>query len=357
MPMTRESTLLRRFMAGLLTVVLCGLAVGARAQGSVESDRAALMALYNATGGPNWSDNTNWGTKAPLGEWLGVIIDVDGRVVGLTLIGNGLVGELPAELGDLTSLAHLSFASNSLTGPLPAEFGSLVSLKELALELNSFTGPLSILGELVNLERASLFGNSFTGPIPAALGDLANIEVLVLSQNRLTGPIPAALGNLANLTNLVLADNFLTGPIPAALGNLANLELLIFSNSDGTPPGLGNALTGQVPSSFGNLQNLRFLWIQGNRLEGALPSSLTNLSLEGMFGYSAGEPTLRFDSNAGLCAPADDAFQAWLESLPFGYTGDVCGTAVPAVPAVGLVLLALILAGGYARSRVPTPFV
>ena len=42
-----------RLVVSLLAVSLCGLAAIARAQGSVESDRAALLALYNATDGPN----------------------------------------------------------------------------------------------------------------------------------------------------------------------------------------------------------------------------------------------------------------------------------------------------------------
>jgi hypothetical protein len=33
------------------------------------SDRDALVALFNATDGPNWKDNTNWLTDAPLGDW------------------------------------------------------------------------------------------------------------------------------------------------------------------------------------------------------------------------------------------------------------------------------------------------
>ena len=38
----------------------------------MDSDRAALVALYEATDGPNWVDNGNWLTDAPLGEWYGV---------------------------------------------------------------------------------------------------------------------------------------------------------------------------------------------------------------------------------------------------------------------------------------------
>ncbi|MCY4030158.1 MAG: hypothetical protein OXH75_28090 [Acidobacteria bacterium] len=37
----------------------------AAAQGSVVSDRAALEAIYDATGGASWTDDTNWKTAAP----------------------------------------------------------------------------------------------------------------------------------------------------------------------------------------------------------------------------------------------------------------------------------------------------
>ncbi len=47
------------------------------------ADRTALVALYNATDGPNWVDNTNWLTDAPLGEWYGVDTDRQGRVAKL----------------------------------------------------------------------------------------------------------------------------------------------------------------------------------------------------------------------------------------------------------------------------------
>ena len=37
----------------------------------VSSDRETLIALYHATDGPNWKDNTNWLSTAPLDEWQG----------------------------------------------------------------------------------------------------------------------------------------------------------------------------------------------------------------------------------------------------------------------------------------------
>ena len=73
--------------------------------GAANSDREALMALYDATDGGNWTDNTNWGSDEDLGEWYGVTTDSDGRVVKVVLEDNGLSGELPGELGNLGKLA------------------------------------------------------------------------------------------------------------------------------------------------------------------------------------------------------------------------------------------------------------
>ena len=86
---------------------------------SVETDREALVALYNATDGENWNKSANWLSDAPLGEWYGVTTDGDGRVTALTLEGNQLSGEIPPELGNLSNLASLWLRGNRLTGCVP----------------------------------------------------------------------------------------------------------------------------------------------------------------------------------------------------------------------------------------------
>ncbi len=53
---------------------------GAVGPTSAETDREVLVALYNATDGPNWVDNDNWLSDAPLDEWFGVTTYHDGRV-------------------------------------------------------------------------------------------------------------------------------------------------------------------------------------------------------------------------------------------------------------------------------------
>ena len=70
-------------------------------------DRAALVALYNATGGPNWNSNNNWLSDVPISEWSGVTTDDNGRVTELYLSQNQLTGPIPPELGNLSNLQGL----------------------------------------------------------------------------------------------------------------------------------------------------------------------------------------------------------------------------------------------------------
>ena len=77
------------------------------ASGSDETDREALVALYNATDGQNWNRSDNWLSDLPLGEWRGVTTNDDGRVIRMNLRGYGLSGEIPAELGSLSNLFDL----------------------------------------------------------------------------------------------------------------------------------------------------------------------------------------------------------------------------------------------------------
>ena len=121
----------------------------------VISEQAALTALYETTGGPDWTSRGNWGTDRPLGEWHGVSVDEQGRVTGLILTDNGLSGGFPPELGALTHLRTLDLRDNALTGPIPAELGALVNLTYLVLDNNDLTGPIPPqLGALVNLDDA-----------------------------------------------------------------------------------------------------------------------------------------------------------------------------------------------------------
>ena len=211
---------------------------------SAETDREALVALYNATDGPNWTYSSNWLSDAPLGlGWKGVTTNNDGRVTKLSLNFSDLSGEIPAELGSLSNLESLDLSGNALSGEIPAWLGSLS-----------------------NLTHLDLTHTALSGEIPAWLGSLSNLTYLDLGSNRrLSGEIPAWLGSLSNLTHLGLSYTALSGEIPAELGSLSNLTHLGLS---------GNALSGEIPAELGSLSNLTDLYLKDTDLSGCVPGSL-----------------------------------------------------------------------------------
>ena len=111
------------------------------AQAQTATERAALVALYDATDGDNWTNNDNWKSTEPVGTWEGVTVE-NGAVTGLYLHSNNLRGELPSEIGNLTRLERLSLGGN-FTGAIPTEIGNLTRLEWLDLSHNTeLTGEL-----------------------------------------------------------------------------------------------------------------------------------------------------------------------------------------------------------------------
>ena len=304
------SGLVRGVAEGAATITATSGSAQGAAQITVDNpDRAALVALFRATDGPNWVNNENWLTDTPLGDWYGVDTDAAGRVVRMDLSGSydfetqlpvvhGLSGPIPAELGNLGSLMILDLGYNDLSGRIPSELGNLANLTALRLWMNDLSGSIPPeLSALDNLHYLILSRNSFTGPIPPELGGLDNLKGLYLGDNALTGAIPPELGNLANLEELYLASNELSGALPPELGNLATVEVLFLDHND---------LEGPVPAELGRMSSLRELGLSYNGdMTGALPVELTSLrQLEALLA-----------GGSGLCVPSDPAFQAWLARI------------------------------------------
>ncbi len=195
-------------------------------------DSLALVAIYNATNGPNWTTNTNWLQSGQNADtWHGVTV-TEGRVTDLRLPFNQLTGNIPIELGNLTELTFLNLVSNQLTGNIPTELGGLTRLTDLYLSFNQLDGPIpALIGNLTELTFLSLAGNQLTGNIPMELGNLTELTELNLRFNQLTGNIPMELGNLTALTFLDLRNNQLAGPIPASWATFTNLGIFNISGN------------------------------------------------------------------------------------------------------------------------------
>jgi hypothetical protein len=131
---------------------------------AASEDRLALEALFRSCGGAGWEEKGGWMTDADLGEWFGVTVDAEGRVIKLLLNSNNLAGPLPSELRQIPALQELGLFNNKLSGPIPAELGQLEALTML-----------------------SLGHNQLAGPIPAELRQLEALTHLLLHRNQLSG--------------------------------------------------------------------------------------------------------------------------------------------------------------------------
>ncbi len=277
--------------------------IGVTFQTGPAKDRAILNAFFEATGGPRWSNRTNWLTAVPLDDWHGVRADGEGRVVALSLVGNNLEGVIPAELGRLDRLIELNLNGGWAYGarcsspppPNSAGVGRSGSATGAGTHYPAWTVTHSDWHPPANADiatdvsarappgwsvHASGGGNRLRGRIPAELGGLTNLEMLGLGLNELSGPLPPELGRLVNLKVLWLPGNRLTGPLPPELGNLIRLERLVLTVSTGSdiPPSSRYFLSGSLPPELGKLSNLRELNLFGHRFTGGIPPEFGNLT-------------------------------------------------------------------------------
>ena len=200
---------------GLVTDVFHGTATIAATVGSSQKhpDRTALVALYEATNGDNWENNTNWLTDAPLGDWYGVEThnrlsgtipsdlakifntyryERDMHGPGLDLGSNELTGSIPAEL-DTANLIYLNLSDNKLHGPIPPELGNLPA-NSLDFSRNRF-GPLS---------EVDLSDNRLAGPVPESFLQLTSRALNLSGNEGLCGPATSRSMEWISQTNFIL---------------------------------------------------------------------------------------------------------------------------------------------------------
>jgi Leucine-rich repeat (LRR) protein len=319
-----EDTVFQNWLSGInnleRTGVICTQAdfICANVTEIPQTECEALVALYNSTDGPNWTDNAGWLlTDTPCTTpWYGVNCD-SGHVDIINLAGNQLTGHVPPQLGNLANLERLFLWANpELSGPLPS------TLTDLTLTHFFFSNTALCEPEVVeiqtwlfvipNLERTGVtctpadFICGIVNEVPQAecqaLVSLYNstaganwtdnsgwlltdtpcstpwhgvnchqehVSSLSLYNNQLSGDIPPELGDLSGLVFLYLEYNQLTGEIPPALGDLSSLLGLRLEH---------NQLTGEIPPELGDLSSLTVLMLSHNQLISNIPSALTTTS-------------------------------------------------------------------------------
>ncbi|KAK8919349.1 putative leucine-rich repeat receptor-like serine/threonine-protein kinase [Platanthera zijinensis] len=191
----------------------------------------------------------------------------------LELSGNGLNGELPASIGNLSvNLRHLHLQQNHFAGSIHPKISNLVNLTYLNLSNNALNGSIPLeIGGLRRLERFYLSNNKLTGEIPLSFGKISRLGLLDISGNELSGWIPDSFASLPQLRRLLLNGNRLSGQIPPSLGKCINLEMLDLSY---------NQLTGNIPAEVAGLQSLKlYLNLSTNMLQGNLPSEITKMDM------------------------------------------------------------------------------
>ena len=145
-----------------------------------QSERHALIALYNNTNGDGWINKTNWlGEEDTECTWYGIECNNEKtHITSIVLNGNQLNGRIPSELGSLTNLVKLFLNDNQLIGDIPAELNNCSNLSALYLHNNQLNYNLpSNLNNLSSLSVLSLRNNSlFTGGTEFSKPTLVDID-------------------------------------------------------------------------------------------------------------------------------------------------------------------------------------
>ncbi|URE10285.1 Leucine-rich repeat receptor-like protein kinase [Musa troglodytarum] len=224
----------------------------------------------------NWQNSPrNWLGDPCSSNWDGVKCS-NSHITSITLSNLGISGILSEEIERLPELVHLELSYNlDLNGPIPHSIGNLVKLQNLILVGCGFSGNIPAeLGRLSSL--SSLSSNHLRGPIPGALGNLSSVSWLDITDNMISGSIPVSDGTnlgldmLTNCQHFHFGKNNLFGPIPPSLFH-SEMKLLhvILDN---------NHLSGSIPTTLGLVGTLEAVRLDGNELSGNVPPNLNNLT-------------------------------------------------------------------------------
>ena len=175
-------------------------------------DLYVLRVIYDKLNGNNWfikwdiDNNDNF-----CNNWYGIKCNSLKQIVSINLFSNNLYGELPIEIGKLSSLQYLDLSSNYITGTIPITIQLLHICQYISFASNSLIGSIpNGFENMDELNHLNLAGNMLSGSIPDGLLIAAkegNLKTIYLNGNRLNGFISDKFQDIPNLELLYLSDN------------------------------------------------------------------------------------------------------------------------------------------------------
>lgn len=169
-----------------------------------QAEADALIRLYNATGGPSWTDNTNWLVDRTVGNWFGVTV-AGGHVTGIALQSNNLVGEWArSNLVPLTALEELRAYSNAALdcsfslSDIPAEINLLYAYNTQS----TIDGLLSDTPDGMEHFRLSSTPSEISGPLAGMPGN-----IIYFRMSSTPSAIVGALSDLPASTTSYIVGN------------------------------------------------------------------------------------------------------------------------------------------------------
>ncbi|MEG0468141.1 MAG: BACON domain-containing carbohydrate-binding protein, partial [Mucinivorans sp.] len=284
-------------------------------QGKLVAERAILMELYNATDGPNWKNNTNWGSNKPLNQWFGIRTNPSNQVTSIILRRNNLSGQIPESIYQLRELEIFSIYGSSSGKPIqlnltpqialwkkiqalslslvdfsviPREIYDLTSLISLSLSSQSQDKktPLPLpekFENLQNLTTLNLFSVDFKNKFPAGILKLKQLKQLTVDNVEAPDGIYSMtslenvnldklhlsprVGNLKKLYNFQVSKPY--GELPRELFTLTDLEQIDLGDGGGR-----YNVTGVIPEEIRNLNKLAVLNLYKLNLTGNVPAGV-----------------------------------------------------------------------------------
>lgn len=257
-----------------------------------KTDSLALVTLFNALDGANWSSIPSggkmqgfagpkvdvhypWDLKKPVDAWYGVTLETVGdemRVTGLKMPMAGAAGKIPEQLTNLRELKSLEFPSAiKISGTFPEDIFRLTKLRRLIVRDG---GLLDVnlserIGEMTGLKVLYLQSVGMTMESVARLYDVTSLDSLSILTGAIAGELPAGISRLSHLRYLCLNNSSRISAFPDELCQMEGLEGLSL---------IGCSELERLPEQIGNLKRLKQLSLSSCPNVKSLPASFSQLT-------------------------------------------------------------------------------